>query len=118
MPLRPVATPCGGACPWMMESDGEGAGIYEADGDEDRAEEEPEEEPEEPPPAEAPQADPKSDRAFLLPSLFRDRAATVWLDYPAYMGMQREQGRDVLVELIDPRWSPAVASGGQILNLG
>lgn len=43
--------------------------------------------------------DPKSDRAFVLPSMFKGRPATVWFDYPVYMEMPRQEGREHMVEL-------------------
>ena len=47
--------------------------------------------------------DPLSDRAFVLPSMFKGRPPTVWMDYPAYMQIQREEGREDVVALTDKR---------------
>jgi len=59
-------------------------------------------EEEEPPAAQAP-LDPKSDKTFVLPSMFKGRAPAVWMDYPAYMKLERQEGRENIVELTDKR---------------
>ena len=38
--------------------------------------------------------DPKSDVTLLLPSLFRDRPPTVWLDYAQFSNAKREEGKE------------------------
>jgi len=42
-------------------------------------------------------------KALLLPSMFNCRASTVWFDYPAYMGVERQERRNDVVEFTDKR---------------
>ena len=51
-------------------------------------------------------ADPRSDTAFLLPSLFLGRPDTLWLDYPQWMGIARQEGHATLHELTEKRLRP------------
>ena len=85
---------------------------YESDvlsGDEDEGAAELSDEEREAAPKWAPQPsalDPRSDRVLLLPSLFKDRPATIWFDYPLYMQLQRVEGRELTQELTDKRLRP------------
>jgi hypothetical protein len=48
-------------------------------------------------------SDQGSSKALLLPSMFKCRATTVWFEYPAYMGMERQEMRGDVVEVTDER---------------
>ena len=50
--------------------------------------------------------DPTCAKAFVLPSMFKIREPTVWFDYPEYMQMERQEGREQIVEHTDTKCVP------------
>ena len=72
----------------MEDEDEEPSEDEAGEGEEDdESEDEPPED--EPPDLQNPN-DPRSSRTFMLPSLFLDRPATVWIDYPKFTGIVRK----------------------------
>ena len=104
-----------GMTDFMMEEDDDGEEGEEGSmGEGDEEEEEPavEEEPAERPNA----ADPRSSHTYMLPSLFLDRPATVWIDYPKFMGMERLEGSETIFELEDKRLKPLTFKSARNIN--
>ena len=84
------------------------------DGDEgDEGDED--DEPEEPADRGNP-ADPRSSRTYMLPSLFSGKPATVWIDYPKFMGEERTEGSETIYELEDRRLKPLLFKSARNIN--
>ena len=60
--------------------------------------------------------DPRGTTTFMLPSLFLNRPATVWIDYPNFTGEQRTEGAESIFELTNKRLLPLTFKSDRNIN--
>ena len=60
--------------------------------------------------------DPRGTTTFMLPSLFLNRPATVWIDYPNFTGERRTEGAESIFELTNKRLLPLTFKSDRNIN--
>ena len=97
------------------DEDGEEGAVGRGDDGEEGEEDEEDDGPEEPVERSNP-ADPRSSCTYMLPSLFAGKPATVWIDYPKFMGEERTEGSETIYELEDRRLKPLLFKSARNIN--